>query len=638
MMSLLMTPKPYHDESLAGYIVRLTEKNFYERTGDIYVMSGLSKVVQGRSNNGNLLNPFKDNFKRICELTNCSIRELGKLTFSDFPVNSVSSFQFNNVPISKELILLKKTKVCPECLKESAYHRKHWDLVPVTACIYHFKVLVDRCPNCKKEISWLRTKVLECKCGKILSDISTINCTPEEVKVSSLFYNIGSAQEPSQDNKLISLNIDEIYGILTFFSWFLVEKNEKWGFMKHIGKSRTNQEIHDLFSKIYEVFNNWPRNFYIFLDELNKISIINEDDTSMKNHFGLFYDFLHEKLNTEKMKFILREFDEYLAKRWSGGYITSLRRSSSKNLNRKYISAQDVYDDYRITTEYLKKIIKIDMVKGVIKKRGESVLILVEKESIEKYLEKIKEAYTRPEIATFLNINEQTVNELEKIGCVEALKGPSLDGWQQWLYSKESVEKLFNDIQFISRETKNYSDENIISFRQALRTASGFNCGIGHLVKAIQEKQVIAIRYGEGRGLDRLEFPRDEVYNYFFGLRFMKEKDHLFISELVKILEVKNSSIIDWMKKGFLSYEGGASKKYRISKQEFDSFIKTYIPLSIVAKKLNTVGTYLYKKLLNSQIVAVTGPQVDGGQQYLYLKSEIDYYLEEILGQPKINL
>lgn len=270
MKSLLMTPKPYHDESLAGYIVRLTERNFYEQANNIYVMSGLSEITEVSRGNGNFLNPLVHNLERLSELTNCSIDELLKLSFSSVQKNSVSSFQFYNQPIFKEMILLRNTKVCPECLRDTAYHRKHWDLVPVTACIYHRKVLIDICPNCNKVISWSRTKVLECKCGQLLTQIKAVDCTLQEIEVSSLFYYIDLEHIPIKENKLSILNIDDIYNILTLFSWIYVDKNDRWRFIKHIRHSKSNQEIHNLFCKIYNVFNNWPINYYIFLDELNE--------------------------------------------------------------------------------------------------------------------------------------------------------------------------------------------------------------------------------------------------------------------------------------------------------------------------------------------------------------------------------
>lgn len=66
--SLLITPKPFEGENLAGYILRLTEENFYEKVSHIYLLSDLWKTVKGRSKNGNLLNPLTDNMEKLSEL------------------------------------------------------------------------------------------------------------------------------------------------------------------------------------------------------------------------------------------------------------------------------------------------------------------------------------------------------------------------------------------------------------------------------------------------------------------------------------------------------------------------------------------------------------------------------------------
>ena len=80
--SLMKIPKPYGDESLAGYVLRLTEANFYEKVSYIYLMADLWEIVIKRSKNGNLLNPFNDNMKKLSELINCSIKDLADLTFA----------------------------------------------------------------------------------------------------------------------------------------------------------------------------------------------------------------------------------------------------------------------------------------------------------------------------------------------------------------------------------------------------------------------------------------------------------------------------------------------------------------------------------------------------------------------------
>jgi len=49
---------------------------------------------------------------------------------------------------------IKKRKVCPECLRQSAHHRFMWDLSFITSCPLHGLKLVDRCPCDASELTW----------------------------------------------------------------------------------------------------------------------------------------------------------------------------------------------------------------------------------------------------------------------------------------------------------------------------------------------------------------------------------------------------------------------------------------------------------------------------------------------------
>lgn len=74
---LLRRPKPYPDESLAGYIIRLTEANYYEFPGRIFQMSGLrQRVIYA-----NIFNQEKDDLSRLSFLCDVPETILWSMTF-----------------------------------------------------------------------------------------------------------------------------------------------------------------------------------------------------------------------------------------------------------------------------------------------------------------------------------------------------------------------------------------------------------------------------------------------------------------------------------------------------------------------------------------------------------------------------
>lgn len=160
---LLRRPRPYPMESLASYIIRLAENNYYPNVNWIFQMSGLKK----RGIYANVFSPKIDDLSKLCLLSETEEEVLWSMAFSSVnqsrfhSLNTVEAFG-NIVP----LCALKKNfvKLCPICLDESPYYRQVWNLSIVTVCPFHQCLLINRCPQCQQEIIWSRPSIAKCKC------------------------------------------------------------------------------------------------------------------------------------------------------------------------------------------------------------------------------------------------------------------------------------------------------------------------------------------------------------------------------------------------------------------------------------------------------------------------------------------
>jgi TniQ len=149
---LLRTPSPYQDESLAGYLIRLNESNYYSSPNWILQLAGLH--INRRIPLGNNLDqPSK--LSQLIQVKDEQIRLMASLP--DQLGGDVNSRQYT--------IFNYARKLCPYCLIESAYCRKIWDWDLVTACSLHKCVLMTQCPGCQKNIQWSRPAVARCRCG-----------------------------------------------------------------------------------------------------------------------------------------------------------------------------------------------------------------------------------------------------------------------------------------------------------------------------------------------------------------------------------------------------------------------------------------------------------------------------------------
>lgn len=61
-------------------------------------------------------------------------------------------------------------KVCADCVRENRWCRRVWLLRGAIACPVHRRLLIDTCGRCQRRISWRRTGVDVCTCGRYLAE------------------------------------------------------------------------------------------------------------------------------------------------------------------------------------------------------------------------------------------------------------------------------------------------------------------------------------------------------------------------------------------------------------------------------------------------------------------------------------
>jgi TniQ protein len=159
---LLRTPRPQPDESLMGYILRLSATNYCETPKWILDLAGLE------------IYSLKKGWRKLCDdsVDFTLFEQIAKL--SEEEVNEMKHEFIRNsdyerchaqwhVPISS--LRFDWPMICPYCLRENPYCRKFWDLRVITVCPQHRLLLLDICPSCQEPITWNRKSVSRCSCG-----------------------------------------------------------------------------------------------------------------------------------------------------------------------------------------------------------------------------------------------------------------------------------------------------------------------------------------------------------------------------------------------------------------------------------------------------------------------------------------
>jgi len=157
-VKLLVRPKPEKGESFIGYVVRLTELNGYDTPSWILSLCGIDYMeLQWKFT---FVFSLSDKLRNLAELTENPITNLTSLLY--LPTGSrerygiEDEYNFNGAFLNRSIIRPHCPKICPKCLKESAYARRVWDCSLVTACPIHECKLIDVCPKCKSRIRCVR--------------------------------------------------------------------------------------------------------------------------------------------------------------------------------------------------------------------------------------------------------------------------------------------------------------------------------------------------------------------------------------------------------------------------------------------------------------------------------------------------
>ncbi|MDJ0697898.1 TniQ family protein [Mastigocoleus sp. MO_188.B34] len=186
---LLRRPRPFKDESLSGYIIRLAQSNYYPSPSWIFKMSSLKK----RGIYANLFYSHEDDLQKLSLLSEVEEHILWSMAWIS-PRQSNSTFM-NTVKIFGDFVPIqsiskKRVKLCPICLRSAPYCRSVWELSFIKHCPLHNCLLIDSCPQCSKKIVDSRPGVTICKCGFDWRNYEPETVSEKQVSLSKFVYNL----------------------------------------------------------------------------------------------------------------------------------------------------------------------------------------------------------------------------------------------------------------------------------------------------------------------------------------------------------------------------------------------------------------------------------------------------------------
>lgn len=629
LKELLRVSPPLPAEDLCGYILRLNEKNHYDFPNWIYNLAGIKKHAPI---NGNLLDPRDTDLSRLSWLTGIEENVLWSMAFPPATVCGRKG-EFNaafGTVIPRFAVHTHKARVCPECLKEDLYCRKVWDIVAVTACPVHRCLLVDECPSCGKPITWSRSSVAVCRCGFDWRELNLSKLEDDDLNLSRHIHHLcgvsdygGIFKGLGNINPLKTFDLEQLITHLFFIAGQLLQRSGHWRAFNSL--SLRNIRVHELFTKAYPVFYKWPIEFYRMLDQYRDEKGHSKRDTGVERDFGRFYNALYKSLPDSPNSPLREVFERYLAVHWDGGYLNKKLRVSEEMLSKKkYITAADAGRILNTNATHVQRLVETGTVMGTVRNMGSRTMTLALAESVESFRASLEKAIPLAGAAQALGVGHESIVDIVKNHCIEALRGPNLDGYAHWIFSPEAIAELFEKIDSKIIIKSASSKLETVSFSKALRIASGFGFSIGEFVHFVLMGDLKPCYKIAGTGMNMYVFLKNDIHNLFKKIN-KETNGALTVLDVSKLLGVKQEVAAWWMEKGFIACKVLFGKKTRrkISMENLKIFKSHFITLAEIAKDYGKSPKILVTELMGNGVQPVSGPKVDGGRQYLFRKADI---------------
>ncbi|MBU3590657.1 TniQ family protein [Polynucleobacter sp. 78F-HAINBA] len=286
---LVRTPTPFEDESLFGYLLRISEANGYTSLAEV---APLAKLSVKQFNSKHL--PVK----KLAGILGFSQESLDRYKYIEtsqslHPRIQLLGHDLSSANNARRLSI--KSRVCPLCIGSNGYISAFWDLSLALVCPRHGIIATTKCAKCKNTLSWNRLGVATCRCGADLTGVSQRKAPSSYVDLMQIIH-LKLARIPISTLKQKSgfplsdfekIPLGQFLDILFAFNSFTLNR-------KYSASSDSNYAYLNVIDTACNIFSDWPNGLRTFLRSDNNRHIYS--DKSFWTRFKGLYRVLNKSL------------------------------------------------------------------------------------------------------------------------------------------------------------------------------------------------------------------------------------------------------------------------------------------------------------------------------------------------------
>lgn len=526
---------------------------------------------------------------------------------------------------------------CPDCLREQGYWKTEWLITLQVACPTHRRLLHEHCPACLQAVGWYSGGLNHCRCGQALTTGAFTAISSELQQITQLISDKLTAatdalpQASITDNDLTKLVKDVRLPRLLDLLWGL-------GCYGHYRALKKSLKVHDhhrlavalpVLESATQMLAQWPRPFHALM--LESCDLSQTQALHLHVFIGPHLQALTRALNHPELHFVRVEYERFVTEHWKGVIADRHRFTDAITAEHSMILAKEAAEILGISRRKLVTLVDQGHIQGLYQQsKGNLRFLVVNRNSVLRFQKGSAGAlFTLMEAATYLGVTHPRIRLFVDAGLLTPAYRPAGNNERHvhWAFEKSELDKLLDGLRIQMHATPECA--SLISLEKITRARSRDGADMVTLLQAIQAGELDCVASEPCRqGINGILL-NSQQFESWFAAR-LQTKQIFLISPAARYLGLKEH-VLYWLRDrellyGFVYLDGAC--KPSLPREALDRLKKRYV----WGRALGQLTGYGEKSaslaLINRGVLPITGPTVDGGTTYLFLRSDVMAYLD----------
>jgi len=656
-LTFVCRPRPYPDESLLSYLLRVQFANRYDALIWLtWWLRGLSDVSGSRSQ----FRPTATNettfLENLATVSKVPVLELYQMTLNRYatiytfpgrPIHDQRLSSGEQVAFWQQSHSLKswsrteaQSAFCPLCLRERVYHRLPWLLHAVFACPTHDCWLRDTCSNCGASVSVEMIVRSECAaCYASLTDMPVIplDATVADVQ-KHLIFCLETGTRPT--DTLPPLSVQALFRVVEGLCAATRQLGWEWEgcyqpdditqllFPLRSQYSATPIQYGCLYTTAWHVVNDWPHGFYTFLDDYLRRP--GGGKGTMERSLGSFYEiWLEREWRHPDLEPVQTAFNDYFVTHFPPSHkmlrLARIKRYPKLRERMQWIDVRNASRLLGISSPTIARMVRDGYVRAYfLDETTHTRRYFVYREDLESGLQRRALPVTLNQIATEFLTTGKVVQEWIDTGLMSKTGSRLIRGVKHASLTRHDVDRFLEQLTaHVCLQTQRPC--HAVTLKMVCMSNNNIGVTSAYVLQRIMDGKLQAFHTDPDlRPFSDLWFEPEDAATLTECIK--AENNWLTLREIPPLLHVELKTVRLWVQNGLLIPVAHFSRSVYFDRAAVTAFQRRLMRSVEVAALLETSDTALSSWVRAGYLPVLRGLEGGQGKGYLFDRDVVEQW------------